>query len=124
MTVISDEEQLLVGLARRNWIILLILIVASLLFKDQQVTLGVASGGLIAVCGFQWLHSSLVKALSNAGEPAIKKFQLSYFLRLAALAIMLMLLIALAKVNTIGLVVGLSVVVINIILTTVKRAIK
>jgi len=120
----SDEEQLLSGLARRNWIILLVMIVLSLLSRDKQITLGVVGGGLIAVCGYQWLYSSLVKTLSNAGQPMIKRFQFSYFLRLAALALMLMLLIAVVKVNTIGLIIGLSVVVLNIMLTTVKRVIK
>lgn len=119
-----SDDQLLGELARRNWIILGILIALSGLFRDLDLTLGVLSGGLIAVCGYQWLHRSLVKALSSAGTPAIKGFQRSYVFRLAALAVMLLLLIAVVKVDPIGLVIGLSVVVINIMWTTIKRAIK
>lgn len=120
----NNDDRLLGELARRNWIILIALIGLSLLFRDKDLTLGVASGGLTAVCGYQWLHRSLVKALSEQGQPAIKGFQISYVLRLGALAVMLLLLVAVVKVNPLGLIVGLSVVVINIMLTTVKRAIK
>lgn len=120
----NNDDQLLGQLARRNWVILLCLIVASLLFKNKDLTIGVASGGLIAVCGYQWLHRSLAKALSESGQPAVKGFQVSYILRLGALAAMLVLLIAVVKVNPLGLIIGLSVVVINIMMTTVMRAIK
>ena len=120
----DNDDQLLGELARRNWIIFAVLLVLSLLFRDKDLTLGVASGGLIAVCGYQWLQLSLIKALSASGEPAVKGFQISYILRLGALAVMLVLLIAVVKVNPLGLIIGLSVVVINIMLTTVKRATK
>ncbi|EAT15583.1 ATP synthase subunit I [Desulfuromonas acetoxidans] len=119
-----SDDQLLGQLARRNWIILAVLVALSGLFQDLDLTLGVASGGLIAVCGYQWLHRSLVKALCEGGAPAVRGFQLSYVFRLAALAVMLLLLIAVVKVDPIGLVIGLSVVVINIMWTTIKRAIK
>ncbi len=125
MTTVSDnDDQLLGQIARRNWIILLGLVAASLLFRNKDLTIGVASGGLVAVCGYQWLHRSLTRALAESGQPAVKGFQVSYILRLAALAVMLVLLIAVVKVNPLGLIIGLSVVVINIMLTTVMRAIK
>jgi len=122
--VSDNEEHLLQQLARRNWMILIGLVGASLLLQNKDLTIGVASGGLIAVCGYQWLHRSLIKALSATGQPAVKGFQVSYIFRLAALAVMLVLLIAVVKVNPLGLIIGLSVVVINIMLTTVMRAIK
>jgi len=113
---------LLATLARRNWIILAVLVGLSLLLRDKQITLGVLSGGLVAVCGYQWLHAALVKALAVTGEAAVKQFQLSYLFRLAALVVMLVLLVAVVKVNSLGLIIGLSVVVINIMLTTIKHA--
>lgn len=118
-----DNENLLLGeLARRNWIILVVLILLSLLFRNKELTLGIVSGGLTAVCCYQWLHCSLVKALSEQGQPAVNGFQISYALRLGALVVMLLLLVAVVKVNPLGLIIGLSVVVINIMLTTVKYA--
>lgn len=120
----DNSDQLLGELARRNWIIFAVLLVLSLFFKDKDFTIGVVGGGLIAIFGYQWLQHSLIKALSATVEPAVKGFQFSYVLRLGALAAILVLLIAVVKVNPLGLIIGLSVVVINIMLTTVKHAIK
>jgi hypothetical protein len=122
--VIDKQDQLLGQLARRNWLILVVLVVLSLFLRDKNFTIGVLSGGLMAVCGYQWLHRSLVKVLSAAENPAIRGFQLSYVYRLAALVVVLVLSIAVFKVDTLGLIIGLSVVVINIMLTTVLSVIK
>lgn len=120
----NQDSQLLGELARRNWIILLVLLGLSLLMRNKDFTLGVASGGLMVICGYQWLYGALVKALAAGGEPGIKSFQISHFMRLGALGAMLLLLIAVVKVNILGLIIGLSVVVINIVFATIKRVIK
>lgn len=120
----NSEDQLLVELARRNWIILATFVVVSLVVAGPEFTLGVAGGGLTAVCGYQWLYQSLRKALAAQGTPAVKGFQVSYALRLGALAVMLVLLVAVVKVNPLGLIIGLSVVVLNILWATFRRVIK
>lgn len=71
----NSEDQLLVELARRNWIILATFVVVSLVVAGPEFTLGVAGGGLTAVCGYQWLYQSLRKALAAQGTPAVKGFQ-------------------------------------------------
>lgn len=118
----SEEDQnLLAQMARRNWIILALLLAASALARNPDFTLGVLSGGLTAVAGYQWLHRSLKKTLRCSDAGRVRSFQVGYLLRLLALAVALGLLIAVAKVNIVGLVIGLSVVVINIFWTTMKR---
>lgn len=116
------DEQLLGDIARRNWIILACLLLLSLPWRSTAVTLGVLSGGLLAIVGYLWLHSSLKRMLAEPTRRSAKGFQVSYIIRLGALAAALFLLIALAKVHPVGLAVGLSVVVINILWTTVKRS--
>ncbi len=118
----EKNEDLLGELARRNWLILAVLVIGSLLWRSTPVTLGVLSGGLLAIIGYQWLHRSLQRMLANPSRGSAKSFQFGYFVRLGALGAALFLLIALARVNPIGLAVGLSVVVINIGLTTIKRS--
>lgn len=117
----EEDRDLLAEMARRNWIILALLLAASALARNPDFTLGVLCGGLTVVAGYQWLHSALVKALRRSEAGAARSFQVGYLLRLLALAVVLGLLIAVAKVNIVGLVIGLSVVVINIFWTTVKR---
>jgi len=119
---LSEEDQnLLAEMARRNWIVLALLLAASALARSPDFTLGVLWGGLTAVAGYQWLHSALQKALRHSDAGTVRSFQVGYLFRLLALAVVLGFLIAVAKVNIPGLVIGLSVVVINIFWTTVKR---
>ena len=117
-----NNDQVLRDLSRRNWVILLILSAGCGFFKSRPVFLGVLSGGLVAIAGYHWLHYSLKKMLAHADKRSATGFQLSYIIRLGALAAVLVVLIVVVKVNPIGLALGLSVVVINIIWTTITRS--
>jgi len=117
----EEDRNQLAQMARRNWIILALLLAASTLAHNLDFTFGVLWGGLIAVAGYHWLYSALLKVLSRAETDTVQSFQMGYLFRLFALAAVLSLLIAVLKVNIVGLVIGLSVVVINIFWTTVKR---
>ena len=118
----DKDEQLLEELARRNWIILALLVLLSLLWRSVDVTLGVLSGGLLAIIGYLWLYRSVQRTLFEASQHSARGFQFSYLVRLAALAAALFLLIAVAKVHPVALTAGLSVVVINILWITLKRS--
>ena len=117
----EDDQNLLAEMARRNWIILALLLAGSALARNPDFSVGILCGGLTAVAGYQWLHSALVKALQRSETGTVRSFQVGYVFRLLALAVVLGLLIAVVRVNIVGLVIGLSVVVINIFWTTVKR---
>lgn len=117
----TEDADLLTALARRNWIILGALLLLSLPWRDTAFSLGVLGGGLLALFSYRWLHRSLSKLLGQAGGSA-RGFQFGYLLRLVFLAAALYLLIAVAQVHPLGLALGLSVVVLNILWTTWKRA--
>jgi len=117
----DKDEQLLEELARRNWIILGALLLLSLLWHSIEVALGVLSGGLLAIIGFLWLYRSLQRTLGEPSSASAKGFQFGYLVRLGALSGAVFLLIVKAKVHPVALTVGLSVVVINILWTALKR---
>lgn len=114
----EPDDRLLADISRRNWIILALLVLASLFWLSAAVTLGVVSGGLLAIIGHHWRYRALLKILQG-GEA--RRFQFGYFIRLGTLALILYALIVILKVHPIALVIGLSVVVINIIFTTMQR---
>ena len=119
----SDRDEHLLGeIARRNWIILAVLTLASLPWRSATVTLGILGGGLVAIGGNYWLHSSLRQLLEIPQEGGARKFRFGYIIRLGSLAAALLLLITVVRVNPVGLALGLSVVVINIGWTTIKRS--
>lgn len=115
------DEQLPGEIARRNWVILAILVLLSLAWGSARVTLGVLCGGLTAIGGYHWLHRSLKRMLAVPSPQAARGFQFGYIIRLAALAATLLLLVAVVRVHPVGLAAGLSVVIVSILWTTVKR---
>lgn len=117
----ASDEQLLGRLARRNWVILAGLVFLSLLFQSRPFTLGVLSGGLVAIAGYHSLYRSLQRILAGPEQGAARRFQFGYLLRLGSLAAGLVVLIVVVKVHPIGLVAGLSVVVLNLLWTTLER---
>ena len=119
----DGDEQLLQTLARRNWLILAGLLLLSLFWRSRTVSLGVFAGGLVAIIGYRWLHLSLERMLARPDQRAARRFQSGYIVRLAALAASLYLLIAVVRVHPVGLAVGLSVVVLNIVWATIQRSI-
>ena len=119
----DKDDQLLAVMARRNWYILAILTLLSLFWRSVAITQGVLAGGLVAIIAYGWLYRSLVKTLANPDGRAARGFQMTYFVRLAALGTAIFLLVAKGGVNPIALSVGLSVVVVNVVWTTVRRMI-
>ena len=118
------DDRLLGELSRRNWLLLAILVLISLFWRSSSVTLGVLAGGLVAIVGHYWRYLALSRLLGTPSQRAAKGFQINYVLRLAVLGSVLFLLIAKARVDLPALVVGLSVVVLNVLLTTLKRTIR
>lgn len=120
----DQPDHLPAALCRRNWLILGLLILGSLPFGRLSLTGGVLAGGLVAIAGFAWLQRSLRKLLAHPGSGSRFGFQFGYLVRLLALAGCLAVLIAVVRVDPIGLVVGLSVVVINLMVLTIERVMR
>ena len=117
----QQDDQLLLEMARRNWIILIVLVVLSLFWKSLPVTMGVLAGGVLVIINYRWLGRSLFKVLSDPHLAAEKGFKRNYLFRLVFIASSIYLLLVRGEVHPLALVVGLSVVVINLMVTTVKR---
>jgi hypothetical protein len=117
-----ELEQLPATLQRRNWLIFAILLTASLPLANWPVTAGILAGGLVAIAGFAWLRHSLRRLLTDSPHGARARYQLGSLSRLLVLAGMVTLLIVVVKINPIGLAIGLSVVVVNLLWLTLQRA--
>ena len=117
-------EQLAATLHRRNWLILGILLAVSLPFGNGRVSAGIVAGGLVAIAGFAWLQRSLKHLLTETGQAAQTRYQFGYVVRLLAICCVLAILIAIVKIHPAGLVLGLSVVVINLLWLAFQRALQ
>jgi hypothetical protein len=120
----DQDDRLLERIALLNWLVLAVLVALSLWWRSQAVTLGVLTGGLVAILSYRWLHRSLQRVLSQPGDGSARGFQARYLLRLTALAMVIFLLLTRVEVHPLGLVVGLSVVIISLLWTTLIRFVK
>jgi len=103
----------------RNLVILGIMLLLSLLFMPHRFTLGILVGGVISIINLYWLGRDLRVIFSNLSGAAKSAMMLRYYIRMAATAVVLYFVITETPVDIIGLLVGLSLVVINIVITAI-----
>jgi ATP synthase I chain len=114
-----EKDPLQRKLENLNWIILGIFILISLISMRASFTLGVLLGGLISIINFFWLKRDLRVVFSTLTGRAKAAIMSRYYLRFFVSAVIIYFIITKTIVDVIGLLIGLSVVVINIVLTLV-----
>ncbi len=107
-----------------GWLLLLVMIAVSLPFRSYRLTLGIAIGGLISVLNFRMLNGNLANFLVgdlNRLKAAIVR---RHYIRMAATAVLLFLIISNNIVDVVGLLIGLSLIVIDITATTMLAVLR
>ena len=100
-----------------NWLLLLGMSGAGWLTVGWFVAKSIFIGGVLANISFALLKRDLLKLLGGPLEAAKALFFIKYYLRLTALVVVLFLLVRYQQVHTIGLLVGLSTVLLSIVVT-------
>jgi len=113
------ENNLFAILSAGNWVVLALMAAGSLLFGTARFATGVLAGGLIAVVNCYWLYSILQRAMQLPVRKAVRFAQARYFIRLVVIAVIVSALIIYQGINIPGLLLGLSVLVVNIIFITI-----
>jgi len=115
--IVKDPLQKRLEIA--NWIILAILFIPSFIFAPTKFYLGVLLGGFISILNFYGMELGLKGLFRNPTGNVKRPTLVKYYLRLALTAVVLFFLITARTVDIIGLIIGLSVVVINIVFTMI-----
>jgi len=129
-----------------SWVFLLVLFAGSWLFFSWQCAWSVAVGGITSIVSFHLTHQDVASFIRSLGGPTKgasgeavvneetgkkagqkislgkSRYVIKFWLRLAIIGLILLMLIKSGKVNIFGLLVGLSTVVFSITLTTVGVA--
>jgi hypothetical protein len=113
------ENNLFAILSAGNWVVLALMATGGLLFSSARFATGVLAGGLIAVANCYWLYSILQRAMQLPVRKAVRFAQARYFIRLVVIAVIVSALIIYQSINIPGLLLGLSVLVVNIIFITI-----
>jgi len=104
-----------------NQVLFVLAVCAGMMFKPAGFTMGIVCGGLIAIVNFHLLYKTLRKSLTPPHLASIRTVLVKYYIRFAATAAIIAVLISGNIVNPLGLLVGLSVVVTSIMLATFRE---
>lgn len=117
-----------------SWVCLVALCGGAWIFWSWQMAWSVAVGGILSIVSFMLTHQDVARFMEslNSSEEgkgekkALKlgksQYIIKFWLRLAVIGLVLLILIKSGKVNIFGLLAGLSTVVFSITLTTVSAA--
>jgi len=110
----TDEYFPLDRMVRLNWLLLFGLAAAGGLVVSPYFAKGVFIGGLIANISFILLKKDITWVLAGPLNAAKGRFLLKYYIRLTVLALVLFFLVRYRSIHLVGLLVGLSTVVLSI----------
>jgi hypothetical protein len=102
-----------------NWIALGIFFALSLMFMPLRFCFGILLGGMISIVNFHWLERDLRSVFHQLKEGSRTSTLFKYFIRFIVTAVVLYFIISSDIVDVIGLLIGLSLVLINIVFTVV-----
>jgi hypothetical protein len=101
-------------MGRLNWLLLVVMTAAGGLFFSPNFAKGIFIGGLIAIISFSLLKKDITRVLAGPLNAAKGRFLFKYYIRLTVLALILFFLVRYRAIHLVGLLVGLSTVVISI----------
>ncbi|MDP6178317.1 MAG: ATP synthase subunit I [Desulfatiglandales bacterium] len=119
-----DWDRVYRDLRKRNWVILFVLSSVSYFLMTPSITLGIILGGLIIITNFKVFQYTIRCAFSPEGSMTTRKMPIimKYYFRLLALGAIIFFLITMARVDPVGLAIGLSTVVFSIVSFGIKKA--
>jgi hypothetical protein len=122
-TMPIEDEALIKKVELFNWVLLALLTSSSFVFFSRDFGFGVLVGGVLAIANFYLMKRSLFRALDPQRKGKTRFFYLlKYFLRLAALGLIIAWLLIKGWVSPFGMLLGLSIIVIGIALVGIHEA--
>lgn len=115
------QQRIVNFVSRSNWLLLLISSLTGVFYFSNEVTIGIAAGGLIVTINFHLLAKTLKKSFSSPQRGSVNKVLVKYYIRFFITGVVIYLLIKTNFVDPIGLIVGLSVVVVSMMLATMNE---
>jgi ATP synthase I chain len=104
--------------------LLALLTISGLLFFSKQAGLGVLIGGIIAIVNFYWLRNVLQRILGLLPSRPFMYAQIRFLGRISITGFILYLIITSGWFSLTGILVGLSIIVINIIALSLYSALR
>ena len=121
-TMLIKDEALIKKIELFNWVLLALLTSSSFVFFSREFGFGVLVGGILAIANFYLMKRSLFRALDPQRRGKTRFFYLlKYYLRFAALGVIIALLLIKGWVSPFGMLLGLSIIVLGIALVGIHE---
>ncbi len=116
------HQRLLRFVSRANWVVFILFLMASPYVPLAGFTLGVVCGGLLVTFNFHLAYRSLRRSFHGGRPPAFAVVMAKHYLRFLMTGVVIFLLISNGVGNPLGLLLGLSVVVVSLLAASVLEA--
>jgi hypothetical protein len=113
------QQRIIHFVTHANWILCGVVSILGFILLPLDVACGILFGGLLVTINFHLLAKTLKKALTPPHLASHNMILAKYYLRFLASGFIIFVLIAGRIVHPVGLVIGLSLVVLSIILATI-----
>jgi hypothetical protein len=123
MTAIN-EETLYAVIVKRCLLLVAFLALAGFIGFSSRVGLGILAGGIIAVLNFFWMRNTLQRILGMMPENPARYGFIRYMGRMTVMGFALYYVLTSSLFSVAGLLVGLSVVVLNIMYISLSSALR
>ena len=121
---VEIQKRILTFVTRSNWILFLVISILGFLLLPADFARGMLFGGLLVTLNFHLLAKTLKSALTPPHLSSHNVVIAKYFLRFLGSGFIIFILIAGNYVHPLGLIIGLSVVVLSILLATMREIAK
>lgn len=116
--MVDIQQRILDFVTRANWFIFAFTSILALINMPLDFAMGIISGGFIVTVNFHLLSKTLKKAFNPKSLSSHNVILAKYYIRFIFSGFIIFILISNHIVNPIGLIIGLSVVVVSITLAT------
>jgi len=116
---LTGKDPLQQRLEIANWVVLAVFVLAGALIFSLKFTLGVLLGGLISIVNYHWLCRDVKKVFAHLTDRAKSRIMFKYYIRFGITAVALYFIVSSGIVEVVGLLIGLSTVIVNIVITAV-----
>ncbi len=113
------QQRLLKFVVRTNWILFFIVSILGLIISPPDFARGIIFGGLIVTINFHLIYRTLKKEFKPPHIPSLNVILVKHYIRFIVICFIIFVLISRHYVDPLGLLIGLSVVVISIIFATI-----
>jgi hypothetical protein len=119
-----NEDNLFAVIIKGSLGLLVVLTIAGLVLFSGKAALGVLAGGTIAILNFLWMRNVLQRILGMMPTNANRYAQMRYVVRMTVTGCALYFVLTSGRFSLAGVLIGLSIIVANIIVLSLYRAMR